>query len=196
MKSIEERTRENLPKRLKGTVLVYASWMRHPYRLICPLFLEGVCQKNDYSTTVCQIFPYSNIFCRRFSILKGECRVVEHNKHADQLLLNETKQNHYYFLHFLNCYNLLKWLCCTQEVVICRGSYPSDMYNPRLTNGEEKKVTLSVCCHLKLLLPWQRDVTTSLKVFSHYFKLYRSYSVSFNLANLGEIFFGTVSIVI
>ena len=34
----------------------------------------------------------------------------------------------------------LKWLCCTQEVVICRGSYYSDMYNPRLTNGEEKSL--------------------------------------------------------
>ena len=55
-------------------------------------------------------------------------------------LLNETKQNHYHFLHFFNCYNPLKWLCCTQEVVICRGSYPSDMYNPRLTNGEEKSL--------------------------------------------------------
>ena len=36
----------------------------------------------------------------------------------------------------------------------------------------------------------------SLKVHSHYFKLHRSYSNSFNLANLGEIFFGTVSILI
>ena len=35
-----------------------------------------------------------------------------------------------------------------------------------------------------------------LKVYSHYFKLHRSYSVSFNLANLGAIFFGTLSIVI
>ena len=66
--------------------------------------------------------------------------MVERNKYANQLLLNKTKQNHYYFLHFLNCYNPLKWLCCTQEVVICRGSYPSDMYNPRLTNGEEKSL--------------------------------------------------------
>ena len=32
--------------------------------------------------------------------------------------------------------------------------------------------------------------------YSHYFKLHRSYSISFNLANLGEIFFWTVSIVI
>ena len=66
--------------------------------------------------------------------------MVERNKYANQLLLNKTKQNHYYFLHFLNCYNPLKWLCCSQEVVICRGSYPSDMYNPRLTNGEEKSL--------------------------------------------------------
>ena len=34
------------------------------------------------------------------------------------------------------------------------------------------------------------------KVYSHYFKLHRSYSISFNLANLGEIFFGTKSNVI
>ena len=37
------------------------------------------------------------------------------------------------FLHFYNCYKPLKWLCCAQEVVICRGSYYSDMYNLRLT---------------------------------------------------------------
>ena len=36
---------------------------------------------------------------------------------------------------------------------------------------------------------------SDLKVYLHYFKLHRSYSISFNLANLGEIFFGTVSIV-
>ena len=36
----------------------------------------------------------------------------------------------------------------------------------------------------------------SLKVHSHYFKLHRSYSNSFNLANVGEIFLGTVSILI
>ena len=35
-----------------------------------------------------------------------------------------------------------------------------------------------------------------LKVYSHHFKLHRSYSISFNFAYLGEIFFGTVSIVI
>ena len=46
-------------------------------------------------------------FCKRFSILEGEYRLVEHNKHANQLLLNETKQNHYYFLHFLNRNNPL-----------------------------------------------------------------------------------------
>ena len=33
-------------------------------------------------------------------------------------------------------------------------------------------------------------------LYSNYFKLNRSYSISFNLATLGEIFFGTVSIVI
>ena len=53
-------------------------------------------------------------------------------------------------------------------------------------------------------LPWKQNfwMTTNrlshlhVKVYSHYFKLHRSYSISFNLANLGEIFFGTVSIVI
>ena len=34
------------------------------------------------------------------------------------------------------------------------------------------------------------------EVYSHYFRLHRSHSIPFNLANLGEIFFGTVSIVI
>ena len=106
VKSIEERTRENLPKRLKGTVPVYAYWCDQ--KLICALFLKGFCQKNDYSTTVCQVFPYSNIFCRRFSKLKGEYRLVEHYKRANQLLLNKTKQNHYYFLHFNNCCKPLK----------------------------------------------------------------------------------------
>ena len=105
------------------------------------MFPEGVCRKNDYSITVlaCEgetdVFAgYSNIFCRGFSILKGEYRLVELDKYANQLLLNKTKHNNYYFLHFCNCYNPLKWLCCTQEVVICRDSYYSDMYNPRLTN--------------------------------------------------------------
>ena len=32
-----------------------------------------------------------------------------------------------------------------------------------------------------------------LKVYNHYFKLHRSYSISLNLENLGEVFFGTVS---
>ena len=51
-------------------------------------------------------------------------------------------------------------------------------------------------------LRWQQNfwMTTNrkshLKVYSHYFKLHRSYSISFNLANLGKIFPGTVSIVI
>ena len=35
-----------------------------------------------------------------------------------------------------------------------------------------------------------------LKVHSHYFELHRSYSISFNLESVDEIFFGTVSIVI
>ena len=39
-------------------------------------------------------------------------------------------------------------------------------------------------------------VAKFLVVYSHYFKLHRSYSISFILANLGEIFSGTVSIVI
>ena len=84
------------------------------------VFPEGVCQKNDYSITglACEgetdVFGgYSNIFCRGFSILKGEYRLGEHYKYANQLLLNKTKYNHYYFLHFYNCYKHLKWLCCT-----------------------------------------------------------------------------------
>ena len=39
-------------------------------------------------------------------------------------------------------------------------------------------------------------VAKFLVVYSNYFKLHRSYSISFKLANLGEIFSGTVSIVI
>ena len=31
-----------------------------------------------------------------------------------------------------------------------------------------------------------------LKVYSHYFKPHQSYSISFNLANLGKVFFGAV----
>ena len=48
--------------------------------------------------------------------------------------------------------------------------------------------------------PWQQNfwMTTNrkshLKVYSHYFKLHRSFSISFNLANLGEIFFGTIHV--
>ena len=36
---------------------------------------------------------------------------------------------------------------------------------------------------------------SDLKVYLHYFKLHRSYSISFKLENVDEIFFGTVSIV-
>ena len=45
-------------------------------------------------------------------------------------------------------------------------------------------------------LPWQQDfwMTTNqkshLKVYSHYFKLQQSYSISFNLANLGKFSLG------
>ena len=37
---------------------------------------------------------------------------------------------------------------------------------------------------------------SDLKVYLHYSKLHRSYSVSFKLGNVDEIFFGTVSIVV
>ena len=37
---------------------------------------------------------------------------------------------------------------------------------------------------------------SDLKVYLHYFKLHRSYSISFKLENVDEIFFGTVSIVV
>ena len=50
--------------------------------------------------------------------------------------------------------------------------------------------------------PWQQNFwmtsnrKSHLKVYSHQFKLHRSFSISFNLANLGEIFFGTICNVI
>ena len=31
-------------------------------------------------------------------------------------------------------------MCFSQELVICTGSYYSDMYNPRLTNRKEKSL--------------------------------------------------------
>ena len=126
-------------------------------------------------------------------MLKGECRVVEHNKLANQLLLNETKQNHCYFLHFLNCYKPLKWLCCTQEVVICRGSYYSDMYNPRLTNREEKSLR-----HVAMVAKFWDD-NKPIKSLKSLCALFQTLPILFSfikLANLGDIFFGTVSIVI
>ena len=83
---------------------------------------------------------FVRLFLSLIFFVEGLANSKENNKYANQLLLNVTKQNHYYFLHFLNCYKPLKWLYCTQEVVICTGSYYSDMYNPRLTNREEKSL--------------------------------------------------------
>ena len=83
---------------------------------------------------------FFRFFLTLIFFVEGLANSKENNKYANQLLLNVTKQNHYYFLHFLNCYKPLKWLCCTQEVVICTGSHYRDMYNPRLTNREEKSL--------------------------------------------------------
>ena len=83
---------------------------------------------------------FVRLFLTLIFFVEGLANSKENNKYANQLLLNVTKQNHYYFLHFLNCYKPLKWLCYTQEVVICTGSHYSDMYNPRLTNREEKSL--------------------------------------------------------
>ena len=60
---------------------------------------------------------------------------------------------------------------------------------------EQKREVVTSRCHGSKISRWQQ-AKKSLKVHSHYFKLHRSYPNSFNLANLGEIFFGTVSIVI
>ena len=52
-------------------------------------------------------------------------------------------------------------------------------------------------CHVTMVAKFLDDNKLShLKAYLHYFKLHQSYLISFNLANLGEIFFGTVSIVI
>ena len=62
-----------------------------------------------------------------------------------------------------------------------------------MINREEKSLR-HVAMVAKIWMTANRK--SHLKVYSHYFKLHQSYSVSFNFKNLGEIFFGTVSIVI
>ena len=59
----------------------------------------------------------------------------------------------------------------------------------RERDGEEKSFR-----HVSMVAKFLDDnkPKSRLKVYSHYFKLHRSFSISFNLASLGEIFFGTV----
>ena len=61
------------------------------------------------------------------------------------------------------------------------------------TNREEKSLR-----YVAMVAKFLDDnkLISHLKVHSYYFKLHRSYSNSFNLANFGEIFFATVSIVL
>ena len=77
------------------------------------------------------------------------------------------------------------------EKVPCWTSGRSLPYKGVLKYREEKLLR-----HVALVAKFLDDSEPikSLKVCSHYFKLHRSFSVSFKLADLGEISFGTVSI--
>ena len=80
--------------------------------------------------------------------------------------------------------------------IVQRDSTPTQSHAQlklKMANREEKSLR-----HVAIVAKFLDDnkLIKSLKVYSHYFKPYRSYSISFNLANLGEIFFGTVSIII
>ena len=67
----------------------------------------------------------------------------------------------------------------------------SQPYSDRDFNREEKSLR-----HVAMIAKFWGDIKPIKPVYSHYFKLHQSYSISFNLANLGEIFFETLSIVI
>ena len=105
--------------------------------------------------------------------------MVEQNKHANQLLLNKTKQNHYYFLHFLNCNNALKWLFA-HEVVVFRGSYYSDMYDPRLTNRQEKSLR-----HVAMVANFLDD-NKLIKSLKSLFALFQTLPILFNFILFGK----------
>ena len=62
---------------------------------------------------------------------------------------------------------------CTQELVICRGSYYSDMYNPRLTNRE--KLLRYVAMVAKFL-----DDNKPIKSLKSLFALFQTLPILFN----------------
>ena len=105
--------------------------------------------------------------------------MVEQNKHANQLLLNKTKQNHYYFLHFLNCNNAQKWVFA-HEVVVFRGSYYSDMYDPRLTNRQEKSLR-----HVAMVANFLDD-NKLIKSLKSLFALFQTLPILFNFILFGK----------
>ena len=88
------------------------------------------------------------------------------------------------------------------------GAYKQENINKLNEKGlKPRLMTPSSICFIErrsryVTLPWQQKIWMAknrksyLKVYSHYFKLHRFYSISFNLFNLCEIFFRTVSIVI
>ena len=54
-------------------------------------------------------------------------------------------------------------------------------------NNTEEKVVTS-CCHGSKFSEWQQTWNVTQKANSHCLKLHRSYSISFNLSNVGDIF--------
>ena len=89
-------------------------------------------------------------------------------------------------------YGKLPWQFCNFNCKIINESWN---FAPKLRSNREEKSLRHVSMVAKFLD--DKKPKKSLKnVYSHYFKLHLSYSVSFNLANPGEIFFGTISNVI
>ena len=113
-------------------------------------------------------------------------------QHVKRNFLSCAAMWHIYISHALvkgqNYWALIGWergkYCCNQERVwkLCDFlNVDNNRYGPKENFAKICKIkwnwirsvkfeivrkdfsmTLSVCCHLKLLLPWQRDVTTSL----------------------------------
>ena len=93
----------------------------------------------------------------------------------------------------------------TGTIVFPKLYNPPSLLSPPPSNGLEINRPRGALIGRRrryVVLPWKQNfwMTTNrkshLKVYLHYFKLHRSYSISLNLANLGEIFFGIVSIII
>ena len=69
---------------------------------------------------------------------------------------------------------------CTREVVICRGSYYSDMYNPRLTNSEEKSL------HHVAMVAKSLDDSKLIKSLKSLFALFQTLPILFNFILFGK----------